>query len=89
MELKIGAVVIPKAGRDKNRLMAVFGTDGKYVSLCDGKERPVERPKKKNIKHIAVTGATVSSYDMAANGRLKKALYLLSADAQKQRGGIG
>ena len=89
MELTVGAVVIPKAGRDKGRLMAVFGTDGTYILLCDGKERPIGRPKKKNLKHIAVTGFKVSSYDMAANGRLKKALYLLSTDAQKQRGGIG
>lgn len=78
MELKVGGVVISKAGRDKGKLLAVAQIQKGSVSVCDGKERPIERPKLKNIKHIAVTGYEVSEYDMAANHRLKRALYLLS-----------
>ncbi len=89
MELKVGAVVISKAGRDKGKPMAVLAVDGERVYLCDGKERPIERPKRKNVKHIAVTGSVVSSYDLEANGRLKKALFMLSENAQKRRGGFG
>lgn len=82
MEIKTGAVVISKAGRDKGRLMAVLCVSDGRVMVIDGKERPVERPKPKNIKHIALTRYEVTRYDMEANGRLKKALFLLSGKTQ-------
>ena len=47
MELKEGSVVKSKAGRDKGRFMVVINFDESHVYVCDGKERPLERPKKK------------------------------------------
>ena len=46
--LECGRVVVSLAGRDKGRLLAVTGVNEKGVLVCDGKERPVERPKLKN-----------------------------------------
>ena len=59
MELVKGTVVISRAGRDKGRLLAVVGNDGRFVLVADGKERPMARPKKKNPLHLAVTKKTV------------------------------
>lgn len=57
MEFKTGYVVISKAGRDKGRFMAVVGVDEEkdFVIVADGKERPLERPKRKNPKHLQKT----------------------------------
>ena len=60
MDLKIGTVVISKAGRDKGYPLAVVGSDGKFVLVADGKERPLSRPKKKNPMHVAKTNRTVA-----------------------------
>ena len=74
MEIKIGSVVKAKAGRDSGGLFAVIGIDETYVYICDGKERPVDRPKRKNPKHLSVTKKVLSAEDMATNRKLKKAL---------------
>lgn len=74
MELKKGSVVRSKAGRDKGKLMAVVGTDKKSVLLCDGKERRLEKPKRKNLLHIAPTKTVLEDSKLSTNHSLKKAL---------------
>ncbi|MCL2105963.1 MAG: KOW domain-containing RNA-binding protein [Oscillospiraceae bacterium] len=49
---EIGTVAVSTAGRDKGYLLCVVGRDGKAVLVCDGKERRLERPKRKNPRHI-------------------------------------
>ena len=51
--LERGRVVISLAGKDKGRLMAVLSFTDREVLLTDGKLRPLERPKSKNIRHVA------------------------------------
>lgn len=41
-----------KAGHDKGQVYLVVSETGDFVYLADGKQRPVEKPKKKNRKHI-------------------------------------
>ena len=55
MELKRGQVVRSKAGRDQGSFMAVLGAEPQWAVLADGKGRPLERPKRKNIRHISPT----------------------------------
>ncbi len=74
MELRIGSVVRSEAGRDKNRLMAVVGTDSSKLLLCDGKERRLEKPKRKNPRHTALTQTVLKDSDMATNRSLRRAL---------------
>lgn len=84
MELKTGSVVISKAGRDKGYFLAVskITEDGVYV--CDGKERPVERPKKKNPLHLTVTHYVLSDDKTATNRSLKKALKEVSESVESE-----
>lgn len=47
MEFQVGDVVCSKAGRDEGTFLVVVGIEGGYPLLCDGKQRPLERPKRK------------------------------------------
>ena len=78
--LEKGTVVRSSAGRDKGKLLAIVGSEPKKVLVCDGKERPVERPKSKNIRHVEYVGASLSEAEMATNRMLKKALARLDAE---------
>lgn len=69
-----GRIVLSKAGRDKDYFLAVVGAEGDYLLLADGKERPLERPKRKNAKHLAFTGGLVSENEMSTNRALRRAL---------------
>lgn len=50
-----GTVVISSAGHDSGRYAVVTGVDGRYVYIADGKERKLDSPKKKNIRHVRAT----------------------------------
>lgn len=52
----IGTMVLSKSGRDKDRyLLVVKLLDENYVYISDGDLRPIEKPKKKKIKHLNFT----------------------------------
>ncbi len=55
MDFEKGTVVISRAGRDKGYFMLVIGEEGGCPVVADGKERPLERPKRKNPKHLQKT----------------------------------
>lgn len=74
MEFKKGQVVLSKAGRDKGRLLAAVRFDGKRVFLCDGKERPLERAKAKNLRHVEFTPMFIDEASMETDRKLRKAL---------------
>ena len=58
MDIVKGSVVIAKAGRDKGRAFAVTDIiDSRTVLIADGKSRPLERPKRKNVIHLQCTAA--------------------------------
>ncbi len=58
----IGRVAYSKAGRDKGKLFIVVGViDEDFVLIADGDLRPVERPKKKRIKHLKYTDLTATA----------------------------
>ena len=70
----VGRIVCSKSGRDKGYFMVVTEIQGNYLLVCDGKERPLERPKKKNPKHLSFTGRVLLADDYQSNKSLRKAL---------------
>lgn len=74
---KPGTVVLSKAGRDSGKLMVVLEESGGLVTVADGKERPLERPKGKNPKHLQKTDFTVNLRELT-NKKLKSALREIS-----------
>jgi hypothetical protein len=57
--MKRGTIVFSKAGRDKGKPLVVTEVQGEFLYLVDGKKRPLERPKKKKLKHIQPTKTQV------------------------------
>lgn len=80
--LQIGRVVYSRAGRDKAGFLVVVGCEGETLLLCNGKDRPLERPKKKNRKHIGLTNTVLDSGSMSTNRSLRLALNAYSGVAQ-------
>lgn len=78
--MKIGQIVYSKAGRDKGKVLTVISNNSSGVFVVDGKERPLERPKFKNQKHLIITGYCLSEEEYRSNKALRAAL--------KQRGHI-
>lgn len=59
----IGRIVVSRAGRDKGEHFAVIGECEGYLVLANGRTRPIERPKRKKMKHVEVlTGQLSESF---------------------------
>jgi len=72
--LQKGLVVKSRAGKDKDTFLVVVASDESGVYVCDGKYRPLDRPKKKNIKHLALTKKVLAEGMYSTNKKIKKAL---------------
>ena len=70
----IGRIVCSKAGRDKDYFLVVVKSENGFLYVCDGKERPLERPKRKNEKHLQFTNTVLTPDSYKTNKSLKKAL---------------
>jgi len=51
-EISKSDIVIATAGRDQGKLFYVIGTEGVYVLIANGKDRKLEHPKRKKLKHV-------------------------------------
>lgn len=51
-----GSLVISVAGRDKGRYYVAVEEKQDFVYLCDGKAKPLSKPKRKRLKHISCVG---------------------------------
>lgn len=70
----VGKIVYSIAGRDKGKYLAVINCDKNYVWVADGKERKLQNPKRKNIKHISLTADSLKQDQLKTNKSLKKAI---------------
>ncbi len=55
-----GFLVRSRAGHDLGEISYVLSEDERYAYLCDGKHRSIDKPKKKNKKHLALL---INGYD--------------------------
>ena len=53
--MKIGDIVISTYGHDMGEWYIVEQVLNEYVFLVDGKNKPIDKPKKKKVKHILTT----------------------------------
>lgn len=49
-----GMLASSKAGHDRNNIYVIIKEEAEYIYLVDGKSRTIEKPKKKNKKHIQI-----------------------------------
>jgi ribosomal protein L14E/L6E/L27E len=77
---EVGSVVRSTAGRDKGYLLCVAGEESGCILVCDGKERPLERPKKKRPKHVELLAQVpLLTWELRGNQALRKALNRIEA----------
>ena len=84
MEVVKGSLVKACAGRDKDSLFVAVGISGGFVFICDGKSRPLERPKRKNPKHISPLHVTVET-DGLTNKQLRRLISQYSTRTDSQQ----
>jgi len=58
--MTIGQLVFSKKGRDKTKAFVVMDILGEYVFLADGKQRSIDKLKKKKLKHVQPTNMVVN-----------------------------
>ena len=51
-DIRIADVVTATAGREKGKLFYVLGIEADMLLLGNGKDRTLEKPKRKKIKHV-------------------------------------
>ena len=86
---EISDVVEATAGRDSGKLFFVVSTEEGYVLLCNGKDRPLEKPKRKKCKHVRKVlrpdtrvAAKLICGDKVLNSELRRDLAYLSREMQ-------
>ena len=77
--MKVGEVVVSLCGHDMGEWYIVADVQGEFIYLIDGGNKPIEKPKKKKIKHIAKT--TYFAEEVAQKIANKK--YLQNAEVRK------
>ena len=88
--IRISDIVVSTAGRDRDQLFYVIGTEGVYTLLANGKDRKLEKPKRKKVKHVSKVlraetrvAAKILAGDKVLNSELRKDLALIR-QAMKQ-----
>lgn len=69
-----GQIVCSNKGRDKGYFMVIIGEENGLYLVADGKERPLERPKRKNVKHLTLTQSFLTANEIKSDKSLRKAL---------------
>ena len=71
--MQSGTVVIATAGKEKGGFYAVVQVlDSRTVLIADGRRRPIEKPKKKNIAHLKRTNHIIGT--IGSNRQLRMTL---------------
>ena len=85
----IGDVVMATAGRDKGQLFYVIDLEQTYLYLVNGKDRTLEKPKRKKLKHaqkVLRSETRVAEKlrlgDKVLNSELRRDLACISRDMQ-------
>ena len=93
-EFNISDVVISTAGRDQGKLFYVIGTDPVYLMLANGKDRTLEKPKRKKRKHVAKVLRSETRVaeklrlgDKVLNSELRRDLAYISRDMESHNQG--
>lgn len=74
MEVRRGSVVRSLAGHDKGDFLIVLSAEAPFAIVCDGKHRPLERPKRKKLLHLAPTATIVEEDALKTNRKVREAL---------------
>ena len=94
-DILVSDVVVSRAGRDQGEWFYVMDADDTYLLLVNGKDRPLDKPKRKKRKHAQKVlrsetrvAAKLRCGDKVLNSELRRDLAFLSRELQaNNRGG--
>ena len=79
--IHISDVVVSTAGHDRGKLFYVIGEDSVYLLLANGKDRTLDKPKRKKRRHVQKVlrsetrvAAKILSGDKVLNSELRRDL---------------
>ncbi len=74
--MKRGTVVKSLSGHDKGNVYVVVDVTENFALLCDGKNKLLSNPKKKNCKHLEILGEDIdlSKYNPLYDAHIRKEL---------------
>ena len=93
-DINISDVVVSIAGRDSGEWFYVIAEDQTYLYLANGKDRALDKPKRKKRKHVQKVLRSETRVadklrrgDKVLNGELRRDLAFLAKDASENLGG--
>ena len=88
-DIQISDVVVTTAGRDQGALFYVIDADPLYLMLANGKDRTLDKPKRKKRKHVQKVlrsetrvAAKLASGSKVLNSELRRDLAFLADQMQ-------
>ena len=88
-DINISDVVLATAGRDAGQWFYVISADPVFLLLANGKDRTLEKPKRKKRKHVQKVlrsetrvAEKIRSGDKVLNGELRRDLAFLARQMQ-------
>ena len=85
----VSDVVVSTAGRDQGRLYYVISTDDLFLMLVNGKDRTLDKPKRKKRRHVQKVlrsetrvAAKLISGDKVLNSELRRDLAYFAREMQ-------
>ena len=93
-DLNISDVVQATAGRDRDKFFYVIGEEEGLLLLANGKDRPLDRPKRKKRKHVQKVlrsetrvAQKLRSGDKVINSELRRDLAFIAGQLQENNPG--
>ena len=93
-EINISDVVVTTSGRDQGQWFYVINEDHEFLFLANGKDRTLDKPKRKKRKHVQKVLRSETRVaeklrlgDKVLNGELRRDLAFLARDASDNLGG--
>ena len=90
-DIGISDVVVSKAGRDQGQWFYVLDMDQSFLFLANGKDRTVDKPKRKKRKHVEKVlrsetrvAEKIRSGDKVLNGELRRDLAFLARETASE-----
>ena len=88
-DISVSDVVVSTAGRDQGQFYYVISTEDQFLMLVNGKDRTLDKPKRKKRKHVqrvlrpeTRVAAKLRTGDKVLNSELRRDLAFLSREMQ-------
>jgi len=90
-DINISDVVVSRAGHDRDNWFYVIGEDQEFLLLANGKDRPLDKPKRKKRKHVEKVLRSETRVaeklrlgDKVLNGELRRDLAFLARETASE-----